>query len=90
VHLAALVRRQAVPDQRDAAPADVALEVRQEANEGGPVVTPGPGLEEELTAATVPPERQGQSDRELLPVEGVDQDGGLAARRPGASDRRVL
>jgi hypothetical protein len=90
LHLMALVRRQAVPDQGDAPPADVALEVLQEADERGPVVTAGPGLEEELTAATVPPECQGRGDGQFLPVERVDQDGGFAPRCPGAPDRGAL
>jgi len=90
LHLVARVRREAVPEQGDAAPTEVALEVRQEADEGRRMVTPGLGLEEEQTAAPVPPERQGRGDREFLPVERVDQDGGFPARRPGAADRRAL
>ena len=90
LHLVALVRREAVPDQGDAPPADVVLEVLQEADEGGSIVAPGPSLKEELTAATVPPKCQGHGDGEFLPVEGVDQDGGVAAWRPRAPDGRAL
>ncbi len=85
-HDAALVRRQAVPDQDDAVPMNVALEILQKVDEGDVVVAPRLRLEEQATAAAVPPEGQRQRDGEFRPVEGVDQDRRFAARRPGAAD----
>ena len=56
----------------------------------GAVIAPGACLEDELTAPAVPAEGQGRGDGELLPVERVDQDGGVAARRPRAPDWGAL
>ena len=90
VHRSTLMRGQAIPDQRDSPTAKLALEVVQEFDEGHVVVTARSRLEEEPTATEVPPERQGHGDGELLPIEGVDQDGGFAAWRPRAADWRPL
>jgi hypothetical protein len=90
VHGITLMRRQAVPDQDDSPPAELPLEVDQEVDEGEVVVTARSRLEEEPTAPEVPPESHGDGDRELRPVEGVDQDRGFAAGGPGAPDRRPL
>jgi hypothetical protein len=89
-HLATLVGRQTIPDQHQASPGGVALEGVQEGDEPRGVIAPGAGLEDELTAPAVPAERQGGRDGELLPVERVDQDGGVAARRPRAPDWGAL
>lgn len=90
LHGSTLVRGQAIPDHDDAAPAELALEVGEELDEGHVVVTARAGLEEEPTAPEVPPEGHGDGDGELLPIEGVDQDRSFAAGRPGAPDRRPL
>jgi len=66
------------------------LESVQETDERDVVIAAGPRLEEETTAAAVPPERQGHGEGELRPVEGVDQDRGFATRGPRAADRRPL
>ncbi len=84
------VRRQAIPDQDDAPPAELALEVGQEVDEGEVVVTAWTRLEEKTAAPKVPAEGHGDSDGELLPIEGVDQDWCFAAWRPRAADRRPL
>ena len=89
-HLATLVRRQTIPDQDQAPPGGVAFEGVQEGDEPRGVVAPGAGLEDELTAPAVPAEGQGGSDGQLLPVERVDQNGGVAARRPRAPDWGAL
>ena len=89
-HGPALVRRQAIPDQDETPTAKMTLELVQEADEREVVVTAGPRLEEEAAAAEVPPERQAHGEGELRPVEGMDQDGGLAARGPRAADGRSL
>jgi hypothetical protein len=89
-HLATLVRRQPIPDQDQAPPGRVAFEGVQKGDEPRGVIAPGARLEDELTAPAVPAEGQGRGDGELLPVERVDQDGGVAARRPRAPDGGAL
>jgi hypothetical protein len=89
-HLATLVRRQTIPDQDQAPPGGVALEVVQEGDESWSVIAPGTRLEDELTAPAIPAEDQGRGDGELLPVERVDQDGGVPTRRPRAPDGGAL
>jgi hypothetical protein len=69
---------------------NVALEILQKVDEGDVVVAPRLRLEEQATAAAVPPEGQRQRDGEFRPVEGVDQDRRFAARRPGAADGWAL
>src|SRR5712691_3788136 len=85
-HVAALMRRQAIPDQGETPTAKMTLELVQEADERDVVVTARPRLEEEAAAAEVPAERQAHGEGELRPVEGMDQDGGLPARGPRAAD----
>jgi hypothetical protein len=89
-HGAALMRRQAIPDEDETPTTKVPLELGQEADERDVVVTAGPRLEEETAAAEVPPERQAHGEGELRPVEGMDQDGGLPTRGPRAADGRPL
>src|SRR5207253_380664 len=84
-HVAAFMRRQAIPDQEETPTAKMILELVQEADERDVVVTARPRLEEEATAPEVPPERQAHGEGELRPVEGMDQDGGLPARGPSRS-----
>ncbi len=90
LHRGALMRWQAIPDQDDSAMAKLPLQVVEELDEGHVVVTARSRLETQTAALEVPPERHGDGDGELLPIEGVDQDGRLAAGRPGAADRRPL
>jgi hypothetical protein len=89
-HGPALMRRQAIPDQNETLPTKMTPELVQEAHQRDVVVASGPRREDQATAATVPAERQGHGEGELRPIEGVDQDGGLPARGPGAADRRSL
>jgi hypothetical protein len=89
-HGAALMRRQAIPDEDETPTTPMTLELVQEADERDVVVTARPRLEEETAAAEVPPERQAHGEGEFRPVEGMDQDGGLPPRGPGAADGRPL
>src|SRR5574341_1545912 len=82
LHGRTLMRRQAIPDQHDASTAKLALQVGEELDEGDIVVTARSRLEAQAAALEVPPERHGNGDGELLPIEGVDQDGRLAAGCP--------
>lgn len=90
LHGPTLVRRQPVPEQDDAAPTKLALQVGEELDEGEVVVAAGLRLEAQPAALEIPAERHGDGDGELLPVEGVNQGRGFAAGRPGAADRRAL
>ncbi len=89
-HLPTPMCGQAIPDEGEALPRKVAVEILQEGHQGVGVVTAGTGLEEQATPLAVPPEREGDTDRQLRPVVGMDQDGRLAAGRPRAPDRRAL
>lgn len=90
LHGAALMRRQAIPDQDGAAPTPFPLQVVQEFDERHVVVTVRSRLEEERTAPEVPPKPYGHGDGELLPIESVDQHGRFASGRPRAADRGAL
>ena len=90
LHGCTLMRRQAIPDQRDSPTTKLPLEVGQEVDEGHVIVVARLRLKEEPTAPEVPSECHGDGDGELFPIEGMDQDWGLAAGRPRAADRRPL
>ena len=66
------MRRQAVPDQDETPTAKMTLESVQETDERDVVIAAGPRLEEETTAAAVPPECQDHG-------EGEEDDPGSAA-----------
>src|SRR5213596_1133834 len=65
-HVAAFMRRQAIPDQGETPTAKMTLERVQEADERDVVVTARPRLEEEAAAAEVPPERQAHGEGEQI------------------------
>ena len=90
LHRPTLMRRQPIPDQDDAPTAHLSLQVVQELDEGHVVVTARARLEEETGAPEVPSVGHREGDGEFLPIEGVDQDRGLATRRPCPADRRPL
>ena len=90
LHGCTLMRREAIPDQDDSSMAKLPLQVGEEFHEGHIVVTARSRLEAQTAAPEVPPKRHGDGDGELLPIEGVDQDGRLAAGRPRAADWRPL
>src|SRR5207249_3987694 len=89
-HVAALMRRQPIPDQGETPTAKMTLELVQEADERDVVVAAWPRQDEEAAAAEVPSERQAHGEGELSPVEGMDQDGGLAPRGPRPTNGRPL
>src|SRR5574342_589588 len=84
--LAALVRREAVPDQAERRAPEALAEEPEEPAEAGRVVAPRPGLEGQPSPPAVPPEREGGGHGEVLPVEGVGQHRRVAPRRPGPAD----
>ncbi len=90
LHLLALVRRQAVPDEQAAASPHGTFQVREEDDQLFGVVAAGCGLEVEPAASAIPAIGQCRADREFLPVERVDQDWRFAFWRPGAADRGAL
>lgn len=91
LHVPTLVTAQAVPDQYDAASAEVPLERAHEGHQGAVGVRAGIGLEEESAPPPIPAKRQGPGHRQPLPIAAhVHQDRRFAARRPGATDYRVL
>jgi hypothetical protein len=90
LHGLTLVRRQVIPNQDHTPTAHLPLEVGEEVDEGDVVVTARSRLKEEPRAPEVPSERQGDGHGELLPIESVGQDRGLAAGRPRPADRRPL
>src|SRR6266404_32123 len=90
LHDAALVSGQAVPDQGGLLAAQMPTQVAPEGDQALGVVAVGASLEIKTSAPVVPAVGQGGTKRELLPVEGVNQDRCLAARRPGATNGRAL
>src|SRR6266478_1273494 len=90
-HHAARVTTQAIPDEQQALPGEVALEIAQKADQGRVRVAPRTRVEEEARPAAVPAKRQGPGDRQPLPMSPrVDQDRRFAARSPGATDDGLL
>ena len=90
-HDAARVRAQAVPDQGHRPTAKVPLQVTQKSDEGPGRIGAGTRLEIEAGPPPIPAEGQRPGHREPLPgAARVDQDRGLAARRPGATDDGLL
>src|SRR2546426_3334291 len=74
-HHAARVTTQAIPDEQQALPGEVALEIAQKADQGRVRVAPRTRVEEEARPAAVPAKRQGPGDRQPLPMSPrVDQD----------------
>ncbi len=90
-HVSTLVTPEAVPDQHDTTPAEMALERAQEGHQGPIGVGAGASMEEESAASPIPAERQGPRHRQALPVPArVDEDRGFTPRRPRATDYRML
>jgi len=85
-HGRALVSGQPVPQQDDALPTEVAPQVSEKRDQTVGPVRASARLEEQARVAAIPAEGQRHGHRQPLPVEGMRQDGRLAAGRPGASD----
>lgn len=77
----AAVNGRSIPDDQDF-PGDVPLQMLQKFNDLEAFNATGVNLEVKL------PKGQTANDREAFPIEGLLEDGGLAARRPGARARR--
>jgi hypothetical protein len=89
-HGRALVSGQTVPQQDDALPTEVAPQVSEKPDQAvGPVCAPS-RLKKQARAAAIPAEGQRHGYGQPLPVEGMRQDGRLAAGRPGATDNGDL
>jgi hypothetical protein len=90
-HGTAPVRTQAVPDQDHWTTAEVPFQVAQKPDEGPGRIGAGTRLEIEAGPPPIPAEGQRPGYREPLPgTARVDQDRGVAARRPGAADNGLL
>ena len=90
-HRPARVRAQAIPDQDHATAPEVSFQMAQKSDEAPRRIGAGARLEIEAGPAAIPAEREGPRHREPLPrAAGVGQDGGLAARRPRATDDGLL
>jgi hypothetical protein len=90
LHDPALVRGQAVPHQDDPVAPKVAARLLEEDDQAFRVVAARAGLEIQTASLPIPAIGDRCHDRDFVPVEGVDQDRRLAARRPGSADRRSL
>ena len=84
------MRRQPIPKKDELAHAGLLHELFQEADQFLVVVVASDNAEEETTAFPVPPVCDHGADRELLPVERMNNDRGLSSRSPGPSYRRLL
>lgn len=90
-HRPALVGAQPVPDQDDALAAEVPLQLAQKGDERHVRVGAGASLEVKASPPAIPAKGERPGHREPLPMAaGMDQDGGLTARRPRAADDGLL
>ena len=85
-HDPALVSRQAIPDQYDFLTPHFTSEVFEKSNETIGVVATWPSLKEHLAAAAIPAISDCRTNRELLPIKGVNQDGLFPFWRSGTAD----
>src|SRR5712692_665538 len=85
-HDPALVSRQAIPDQDHFLTPYFTPEVFEKSNETIGVVATRPSLKEHSAAAAIPAISDRRTNRELLPIKGVNQDGCFPFWRPGPAD----
>ena len=85
-HDPALVGRQAIPDQYQSLAPQFTPEVFEKRNKTIGVVATRPSLKEQPAATPIPAIANRRTNRELLPVEGVNQDGRFPFGRPTAAD----
>src|SRR5829696_9541180 len=88
LHEVAAVGRQPVPQQGRLLPTQEAPQLAQHADQAVGVVAAGLDMEGQLAAATGRAKAQRGGDRGALPVEPVDQHGGVPAGRPGRAHDR--
>ena len=89
-HDAALVRRQAIPNQNGFPAAQVAFEILEERYQAFRVITAGASLKVQTATPPVPAEAQRGTDRKRFPIESMDQDRSLSSGRPGPPHRGPL
>lgn len=86
-HPPAAMRGQPIPEQDDAAAAEMPFELPEKADQRWRAVRAVARLKEQTTAAPIPAEGHRRRHGQPLPVaKGVSQDRRFAARRPGAPD----
>lgn len=86
-HEAALMRRQAIPDEHGLLSAQMAFEIAEERDQAFRIETTGARLKVQTTTASIPAEAQRGTDRKRFPRERMDQDRCLPSGRPGPSHR---
>src|SRR5262245_18890 len=86
LHRPAPVRGQPVPQEDHLLAAEVATQLANELDQRRVVVVAFAGLEVEPTPAAVPAVGERHGHRDLLPVEGMAEDRGLAPGCPGPPD----
>jgi|GEM_PF-2093275 len=89
-HDAALVRRQAIPNQNGFTAAQVAFEILEERDQAFRIITAGASLKVQTATPPVPAEAQRGTDRKRFPIESMDQDRSLSSGRPGPPHRGPL
>ena len=89
-HDAALVRRQAIPNQNGFPAAQVAFEILEERDQAFRVIAAGASLKVQTATPPVPAEAQRGTDRKRFPIESLDQDRSLSSGRPGPPHRGPL
>lgn len=89
-HDAALMRRQAIPNQNGFPAAQVAFEILEERDQAFRVVAAGASLKVQTATPPVPAEAQRGTDRKRFPIESMDQDRSLSSGRPGPPHRGPL
>ena len=86
----ALVQREAVPNQDRFGSLEVPLEIPQKCDQTFRIVGTGARLAEEEAAPAIPAVVKRRADREIGPVEGVNQDRDFADGCRGSRDRGAL
>ena len=89
-HDAALVGRQTVPDQDRLLAAQFTPQTFDEGNQAIGIIAAGAGLKEQAAGASIPSISECGRNRELLPIEGVNQDGRFSFRSPGSANGRTF
>ena len=84
------MRRQPIPEKDEIAHAGLLHELFQEADQLLVVVAAADNTEKKTAALPIPPVSDNGANRELFPVERMNNYRGLSARSPGSSYRRLL
>jgi hypothetical protein len=89
-HATTAVRRKPIPEKDQPAHARLLRELFQEADELLVVIVASNHAEEEPTTLPIPAVCQHRADRELFPIERMNNNRGLSARSPSPSYRGSL